>query len=87
MQERQTLAVVVPAYNEGEGLRDFHARLAPVLDALPDLGSRVLYVDDGSRDETWAVIESLAATDPRVDGIPSTKGHCDRKAHPGRRHP
>jgi polyisoprenyl-phosphate glycosyltransferase len=69
MQRTQTLAVVVPAYNEGEGLRDFHARLAPVLAALPELDGRVLYVDDGSRDDTWSVIESLAASDPRVDGL------------------
>jgi glycosyltransferase involved in cell wall biosynthesis len=69
MELSQTLTVVVPAYNEGEGLRDFHARLAPVLDTLAELRSRVLYVDDGSRDDTWRVIESLAAADARVAGI------------------
>ena len=65
---RQTLAVVVPAYNESEGLREFHARLAKVFDAL-DLQCSVLYVDDGSRDDTWAVIESLAAQDARVAAL------------------
>jgi glycosyltransferase involved in cell wall biosynthesis len=69
MDARQTLAVVVPAYNEGEGLRQFHARLAPVFDGLSDLDCRVIYVDDGSRDHTWAVIESLAAADPRAAGL------------------
>ena len=59
------LTVVVPAYNEGEGLRAFHARLAPVLDQI-DLVSEVLYVDDGSLDDTWVVMESLRAADPRV---------------------
>ena len=48
MSERQSLAVVVPAYNEGEGLNTFHARLAAVLDGL-DMDARVIYVDDGSR--------------------------------------
>lgn len=61
----QTLGVVVPAYNESAGLREFHARLAAVLDKL-DLGCTVLYVDDGSRDDTWAVMESLRAGDTRV---------------------
>jgi polyisoprenyl-phosphate glycosyltransferase len=61
----QTLTVVVPAFNESEGLREFHARLAAVLDKL-DLGSSVLYVDDGSRDDTWSVMQSLRAADARV---------------------
>ena len=61
----QTLTVVVPAYNESEGLREFHARLAAVFDQL-DLTASVLYVDDGSRDDTWAVMESLRAGDARV---------------------
>ncbi len=62
------LTVVVPAYNESEGLRDFHARLAAVLDAL-DLDGEVLYVDDGSRDDTYAVMTSLRAADARVSTL------------------
>lgn len=61
----QTLAVVVPAYNESEGLREFQRRVGLVFDAL-DLQCSVLYVDDGSRDDTWQVMESLRAADPRV---------------------
>ena len=59
------LTVVVPAFNEGESLREFHARLTAVLDKL-DLSSEVLYVDDGSSDDTWAVISVLRETDTRV---------------------
>jgi polyisoprenyl-phosphate glycosyltransferase len=59
------LAVVVPAFNEGESLREFHSRLAAVLDKL-DLTSEVLYVDDGSRDDTWAVMCALRESDSRV---------------------
>ncbi|MEO8669853.1 MAG: glycosyltransferase family 2 protein [Tahibacter sp.] len=61
----QNLAVVVPAYNESEGLREFHARLAAVFDGL-DLRCHVLYVDDGSRDDTWQIMESLRVEDRRV---------------------
>lgn len=61
----QSLAVVVPAYNESEGLREFQRRLGLVFDAL-DLHCSVLYVDDGSRDDTWQVMESLRAADGRV---------------------
>ena len=61
------LAVVVPAYNEGEGLREFHARLAAVFDKL-DLVSQVLYVDDGSRDGTAEIAGAIlqADTDSRL---------------------
>jgi glycosyltransferase involved in cell wall biosynthesis len=59
------LCVVVPAYNEGESLREFHARLAAVFDKL-DLRCEVLYVDDGSRDDTYAVMCGLREADARV---------------------
>jgi glycosyltransferase involved in cell wall biosynthesis len=62
------LTVVVPAYNESEGLRDFHARLAAVLDGL-DLESEVLYVDDGSRDDTYAIMCALRDADKRVSTL------------------
>jgi polyisoprenyl-phosphate glycosyltransferase len=67
----QKLTVVVPAFNESSGLREFHARLAPVLDQLRqlDLIADVLYVDDGSRDDTWDVIRSLHEKDPRAAGL------------------
>ena len=61
----QTLAVVVPAHNESEGLREFHARLGAVFERL-DLACSVLYVDDGSSDDTWRVMEALRADDARV---------------------
>lgn len=62
------LTVVVPAYNESAVLESFHQRLAAVLDAL-SVDSDVLYVDDGSRDDTWAIIGRLAERDPRCGGL------------------
>ena len=64
----QQLTVVVPAYNEAAVLRAFHRRLQEVIDQLP-LGCRVLYVDDGSSDDTWSLIGSLLADDPDVGAI------------------
>jgi glycosyltransferase involved in cell wall biosynthesis len=67
------LTVVVPAYNESEGLRDFHARLAAVFDGPDfnglDLETEVLYVDDGSRDDTYAIMSALRGEDPRVSTL------------------
>ena len=57
---------VIAAFNEAEALPLLHPRLAAALDAMPDIDGRVLYVDDGSRDGTWDVLQQLAASDPRV---------------------
>jgi glycosyltransferase involved in cell wall biosynthesis len=62
------LTVVVPAFNESEVLPIFHERLWKVLDGLP-LQCDMLYVDDGSRDDTWQIMQSLAAADPRVGAL------------------
>jgi glycosyltransferase involved in cell wall biosynthesis len=59
------LSVVVPAYNEAAGIAAFWARLAPVLAELA-LPVEVLFVDDGSTDETLAQLVSLRHADPRV---------------------
>lgn len=62
------LTVVVPAYNESAVLRAFHRRVRKVLDGL-DLEGSVLYIDDGSSDDTWSIIESLMAEDPRTGAL------------------
>ena len=67
-QALPTLGVVVPCYNEEAVLGAFHARLMGVLDAMP-VAARVLYVDDGSRDGTFAALEGLCAADPRVAAL------------------
>jgi polyisoprenyl-phosphate glycosyltransferase len=63
-----TLGVVIAAYNEAEALPGMHARLSGVLDTL-GMPAQVVYVDDGSRDATWAVLSELAAIDPRVRAL------------------
>lgn len=61
----ECLTVVVAAFNEAESLPLLHARLRPVLDGL-GINTRVLYVDDGSSDDTWAVMQRLATEDAQV---------------------
>ena len=65
----QRLTVVVPAFNEGQGLHAFHDRTRAALDALDGIDGEILFVDDGSRDDTWTVIQSLAEADPRVGAL------------------
>ena len=65
MHSTRSLTVVIAAFNEEAALPLLHPRLLAVLDTL-DLDGRVLYVDDGSRDDTWAILQGLAKDDPRV---------------------
>jgi glycosyltransferase involved in cell wall biosynthesis len=59
------LSIVVPLHNEHASLARLHARLAEVareLRATRSLGCEVVYVDDGSRDDTLAIAQGLPAT-------------------------
>lgn len=55
---RRMISVVAPAYNEQEVLPEFHRRLTEVMSALPHAWE-VVYVNDGSRDGTLAVLHEL----------------------------
>ena len=76
MMDRSTpiLALVVPCYNEEKALPETIAALDSLLDSLiadrriaPQ--SRAVFVDDGSRDGTWSIINGHAASNPRVCGL------------------
>ncbi|MER2177215.1 MAG: glycosyltransferase family 2 protein [Stenotrophomonas maltophilia] len=63
------LTVVVAAHNEALALPILHPRLRAVLDGLEGIDGRVLYVDDGSTDTTWAVMQGLADADACVGAL------------------
>lgn len=62
---QECLSVVMPAFNEAEVLPHFHDRLSAVLQTLP-LQAEIIYVNDGSKDDTLEVLRTLAANDRRV---------------------
>lgn len=63
-----TLSVIVPVLNESEGLIEFHRRLTDVLD-LQDFDAEILFVNDGSSDDSIDVINYLRERDRRVGVI------------------
>jgi glycosyltransferase involved in cell wall biosynthesis len=65
---RPELCVVVPVFNEEEVLGEFHRRLSAVLHGL-GIRYEVIYVNDGSSDNTLALLEELHATDPHCSTI------------------
>jgi polyisoprenyl-phosphate glycosyltransferase len=58
-------SIIVPAYNEQDVLPQFHKRLSAVLASINE-SVEVIYVNDGSRDGTLAVLRRLRASDPRI---------------------
>lgn len=78
MESRQRMSdilyIVVPCYNEQEVLPETSKRLFDKMTALReqqkiDEKSRILFVNDGSKDATWRLIEELCAKSPRYAGV------------------
>lgn len=67
------LIIVVPCYNEEEVLQETTRQLSTVLSSMEQEGTitegKLLYVDDGSRDASWHIIEQLSTENPRVMGL------------------
>ena len=63
-ESRPTFSVVVPVFNESEGLVAFHQRLVSVMEPLG--AWEAIYVDDGSDDPTAETVEFLRHNDPRI---------------------
>ena len=73
-QESPVLYIVVPCFNEQEALPHSHERLSKLVEEMIAQGSigadsKLLYVDDGSRDSTWEIIEKLSSESNRVAGV------------------
>ncbi len=81
-KSKDILYIVVPCYNEEPVLGETSSRLKAKMTALIEAGrisnkSRVLFVDDGSRDKTWEIIEGLHSSDSLFAGLKLSrnKGH------------
>jgi dolichol-phosphate mannosyltransferase len=65
-QRIEHIAYVVPCYNEQDCLPEFCRRVAEIAAHHPNLKFSMLFVDDGSRDRTAEILDSLAEADQRV---------------------
>ena len=60
------LSIVVPCYNEEAVLAELQSRLGSVLEQIGDLEGEIVYVDDGSTDQTPELLRQLQLNDSRV---------------------
>jgi glycosyltransferase involved in cell wall biosynthesis len=82
---RPTLYIVIPCYNEEEVLPLTSGMFLQELTSLIAAGkiaenSRILFVDDGSRDGTWPIIQDLAQRQPCFTGIALTRNRGHQNA-------
>ena len=85
MIDRPVLYIVIPCYNEQEVLPITAPMFRDKLLQLTAHGkiaeeSRVLFVNDGSRDRTWEIIRELAASDPHYLGISQSRNRGHQNA-------
>ncbi len=62
------ISVIVPLYNEEESIKELYDWIKRVMDSNR-FTYEVIFVNDGSTDKSWEVIEGLSAEDPQVKGI------------------
>lgn len=60
------ISIVIPCYNEEKSIEPFYTQLCGVLGRMRDTAFEMLFIDDGSTDETCAAMEKLASLDARV---------------------
>ncbi len=68
MPESIDISVVVPLLNEEESLPELHDWIVKVMQAN-DFTYELLFIDDGSRDNSWSVIRRLSSKNPNVKGL------------------
>ena len=69
------VSVVVPCYNEQETLPAFADRMTAACRAVAGASYEIIFVNDGSRDRTWNIIETLSRGDPRIVGVNLARNH------------
>lgn len=68
LEEKLNISVVIPLYNEDESLPELHSWIKQVMDQH-HFSYEVIFIDDGSKDRSWQVIEELVASHSEVRGI------------------
>jgi dolichol-phosphate mannosyltransferase len=69
------LSIVVPCYNEEACLPALHERLSAVARGVAGDDYEIVLINDGSRDDSWAIMQGLAARDPHLTAINLSRNH------------
>lgn len=85
MREKPVLYIVIPCYNEEKVLPITSGMFRKKIQELTERGkisdkSRILFVNDGSKDKTWEIITQLSENDPCFQGIAQSRNRGHQKA-------
>jgi polyisoprenyl-phosphate glycosyltransferase len=69
------LSIVVPCYNERDCLPELHRRVSSVAVHNCEGNHEIILVNDGSSDDSWAVMQKIAAQDPHVVAVNLSRNH------------
>lgn len=72
---RPALSIVVPCYNEAATLPVLHQRVSAAAKAAVGDDHEIIFINDGSRDASWPIMQQLASADPRVAAINLSRNH------------
>ncbi len=68
-ESKKDVALVIPVHNESTGLYEFYDAVEKVLSKLPQYNWKVLFIDDGSQDDSWEIINELCLKHYDVKGL------------------
>jgi len=75
MQISKTVSIVIPCYNEQDGLDELHRRIFKVSQKLSGWDYELILVDDGSQDDTRKIIQALSKVNDKVTGVFLSRNH------------
>lgn len=64
--KKQKISMIVPIFNESKVIGEFYRRASAALKSLEEMDCEIVFVDDGSHDDSYHQLADLAAADPRV---------------------
>ena len=65
----KTISILIPCYNEAQSLPLLYPELCKLMDSMPNYGWELMFVNDGSKDETLNVLKQLRVQDSRVNYV------------------
>jgi len=65
----KTISILIPCYNEEKSLPLLYPELSKLIDAMPNYSWELMFVNDGSKDNTLGVLRQLRASDSRVNYV------------------
>lgn len=73
------LSIIIPLLNEEESLQELHSWIVKVMQSQ-GYSYEILFIDDGSKDDSWKIIQSLSGKNPQVRGLRFLKNYGKSQA-------